>query len=294
MNRIKYLIIILALFIVGCSDTDNPSVPDSGDLTLNLTGLENLGPNFQYEGWIMVDGTPKTTGVFDVDNNGNLSRAKFNLNLDDLSKASAFILTIEPKPDNDPAPSDVHLVAGDFSGKTAQVNVGHMAALGNNFAGSAGKYILATPTDGMNTNEKSGIWFLDNSSGAPAVGLTLPVLPAGWIYEGWAVINGTPVTTGKFLSANAADDSAPYSGSMAGPPFPGEDFLVNAPAGLTFSTDLSGGMAVISIEPVPDNDPKPFALKPLAVMIPADAMEHTAYDMNLNLSSFPSGSVVKP
>jgi hypothetical protein len=295
MKTIKIIALITALFLAGCSDDDdnNPGTPNGNVLTLNLTGLENLGANYQYEGWIMVDGSPKTTGVFDVDDNGNLGKKQFTINADDLSKATAFILTIEPKPDNDPMPSDVHLVAGDFSGATASLNAGHMAALGNNFMNSSGKYILATPTDGMNTNEKSGIWFLDNSSGSPAAGLNLPQLPNGWVYEGWAVINGNPVTTGKFTSVSAADQDAPFSGSMPGPPFPGEDFLMNAPAGLTFPTDLAGGMGVISIEPVPDNDPKPFLLKPLAGQIPADAMDHTVYNLNQNLSSFPTGSAVR-
>ena len=87
-----------------------------------------------------------------------------------------------------------------------------------------------------------GVWFLDNSSGAPAVGLTLPTLPDGWIYEGWAVIDGVPVSTGTFSTVDAADNSATFSGSKAGPPFPGEDFLINAPGmWLTFPTDLKGG-----------------------------------------------------
>lgn len=74
------------------------------------------------------------------------------------------------------------------------------------------------------------------AASGPTAGLTLATLPAGWKYEGWAVINGTPVSTGTFTSASAADDSAPFSGATAGPPFPGEDFLQNAPSGLTFPT----------------------------------------------------------
>jgi hypothetical protein len=293
MKVLKIIILVSVLFLTGCSDDDNPSAPDPGNLVLNISGLENLGPNYQYEGWIMVDGAAKTTGVFDVNDNGNLVKTQFDLNADDLSKATAFILTIEPKPDNDPMPSDVHIIGGDFNGSTAPLNVAHMAALGNNFTGASGKYILATPTDGMGNNEKSGIWFLDNSSGMPAAGLNLPTLPNGWIYEGWAVINGIPVTTGKFNSVSAADQDAPFSGNMSGPPFPGEDFLMNAPSGLTFPTDLSGGIAVISIEPVPDNDSKPFLLKPLAGQIPSDAMDHVVYEISPNTSSFPTGTAVR-
>ncbi len=165
--------------------------------------------------------------------------------------------------------------------------------LGNDFMSAAGKYILATPTDGAETNEKSGIWFLSLASGSPAVGLTLPTLPAGWKYEGWVVTGGKPVTTGKFTAVDMVDESDPFSSTMPGPPFPGEDYLVNAPSGLTFPTDLSGGTAVISIEPEPDNSPAPFVLKPLVAAIPDPAMDHTTYDLTKNLSSFPTGTATK-
>ena len=140
------------------------------------------------------------------------------------------------------------------------------------------------------TNESSGIWFLNNSGSTPVAGLSLPTLPAGWKYEGWAVKNGTPISTGVFTNPSAADASSIYSGTTAGPAFPGEDFLVNAPSGLTFPTDLKGGMAVISIEPYPDNSPAPFLLKPLVHSIPADAAVHTVLNMNLNVASFPTGT----
>ena len=184
-------------------------------------------------------------------------------------------------------------LAGDFSGNTSNVSVSHPAALGNDFTSATGTYILATPTNGAMTNENSGIWFLDLSSGNPAQGLFLPTLPAGWKYEGWTVINGMPVTTGTFTSTTVVDDADPYSSTMPGPPFPGEDFLINAPSGLSFPTDIAGGTAVISIEPDPDNSPNPFTLKPLVGDIPMNATDHFNYDMSTNLSSFPTGTVTR-
>lgn len=156
-----------------------------------------------------------------------------------------------------------------------------------------GKFILATPTDGPDTNEDSGIWFLSLAGGSPAKGLVLPTLPAGWKYEGWAVINGKPVTTGTFLKTDMPDESGTFSGPLPAPPFPGEDFLVNAPAGLTFPASLKGGAAVISIEPVPDNSPAPFLLKPLAAGISSNALVHTDILLHQNLGSFPTGTVHK-
>ena len=87
-----------------------------------------------------------------------------------------------------------------------------------------------------------------------------------------------------------ADDAAPFSGSMSGPAYPGEDLLENAPSGLNFPLNLAGGTAVISIEPSPDNSAAPFLLKPLVGAISASADDHVNYQMDQNLS-FPTGSV---
>lgn len=283
------MLLIVALMISSCEKE-----PESTTASFNLAidGLEDLGSAAVYEGWIIVDGSPVTTGIFSVDADGNLSKSSFSVDKDDLSNASTFVLTIEPSPDNDPAPSSVHILAGDFSGDNASLTIDHDAALATDLSSSAGNYILATPTDGSDNNEKSGIWFLDISSGAPAQGLTLDALPAGWIYEGWVVIDGSPVSTGTFRDIADADNAAPFSGTEAGPPFPGEDFLNNAPAGLSFPTDLAGGTAVISIEPVPDNSAAPFTLKPLVSPIAADVLDHVTYTMGQNLS-FPTGTVVR-
>ena len=281
----------LTIALIGISTLVACKKDEKGNLNVNITGLEDLGSNYAYEGWLIVDGSPVSAGIFNVDANGNMDKTSFELDQDDIDGASAYVLTIEPSPDSDSDPSSTHIVAGDFSGGSASVTIGHGSALGNSFASSAGSYILATPTDGMMNNENSGIWFLDPAAG-PGASLDLPTLPAGWKYEGWAVVNGTPVSTGTFTDVAAADEAAPYSGSMAGPPFPGEDLLMNAPSGLTFPTDLAGGTAVISIEPYPDNSTAPFLLKPLVGMIPANAVDHTSYDMDNNASaSSPTGTV---
>ena len=255
-------------------------------LILNLTGLEELGVDFVYEGWLIVNGSPVSTGTFSsID-----FPQSFTVDKSDLELAVTFVLTIEPAVGDVPAPSDVHILAGDFSGNSGSLSISHGAALGNDFSIASGKFILATPTDGANTNENSGIWFLDLATGAPTVGLSLPTLPAGWMYEGWVVSGGSPISTGTFTSVTGVDNFNGFSGVMDGPPFPGEDFLTNAPAGMTFPLDLSGGKAVISIEPYPDNSPNPFLLKPLVGDIPANALDHTTYNLGQNLN-FPTGTV---
>lgn len=289
----KKLIPFLTALLIFTACKKNSS-SDTGMLSLNITGLSDLGTDYRYEGWIITGGAPVSTGVFSVDAAGNMSATSFNVDKTDLANATAFVLTIEPFPDADPAPSSTHLLAGSFSGSSAGISIGDMKALGNDFSSATGKYVLATPTDGGGTNEKSGLWFLDLTGGSPAAGLNLPVLPDGWAYEGWAVTGGVPLTTGKFTANSGADMSAPYSGAMVGPPFPGEDFLTNAPAGMTFPLDLSGGKAVITIEPSPDNSPMPFGiLKPLVADIPASATDHTTYSMMSGAAEFPSGTATR-
>lgn len=286
---------ISAFIMAGCDKDKDDDKIDTKMLNLDIKGLGDLGNDYAYEGWIMVDGTPHSTGTFSVDGNGGLSKSQFELNPEDLDKATAFIVTIEPSPDNDASPSGVHLMAGNFSGSTANLTVDHGSAIGTNFSNASGKYILSTPTDGdITTNEKSGVWWMDPSKG-PGRGLELPELATGWNYEGWAVINDIPVSTGKFSSVTTADASSAYSGSETnGPPFPGEDFLMNAPEGLTFPVDLSGAKIIISVEPDPDNSPGPFFLKPLKSDLANPATEHMLYNMKNNASeSNPTGTVTR-
>lgn len=279
-NKLATAIALGAFAIVSC----NPEESTTKNLTLDFDNLESLGTDYQYEGWIMVDGSPVTTGTFTLNDNGEMSQSSFELDVDQLDNATAFILTIEPSPDPDPSPSDVHVVAGDFSGDNASLNIEHQAALGNDFKNASGSYIIATPTDGgMETNEESGIWFLDPSG--PAASLDLPTLPAGWTYEGWGVINGVPVSTGTFLGATGSDNSAVFSGSAGAPPFPGEDFLNDAPDGLTFPTSMANGAVVISIEPVPDNSPAPFTLKPLFHGVSSSPETHMLTPMENNIAN---------
>ena len=295
-KTIYFLILIIGLTtIVSCSvDDDPPVVITDKTLTLNINELEDVGENFIYENWLIVNGSPVSAGTFSVNTEGVLSKTLFTIPSTVLDNATQYVLTIEPDQDTDPTPSKVHVLAGDFISNSAEVSIEHSAALGTNFSTAAGNYILATPTDGNNSNnENSGVWWLDNSTAIKEAGLTLPSLPEGWEYEGWAVIDGTPVSTGKFTSVSGADSTMAFSGPMGGPPFPGEDFLINAPEGLTFPLDLSGQVVVISVEPTPDTSPKPYSIKPLAGLVPLDAADHALLPMvnqGVNLVTFGSVS----
>jgi len=262
--------------------------PETDILTLNFDGLTNLGPDYVYEGWIIVAGSPITTGTFTVDDEGNLSQNFFEIDAMDLMMATKFVLTIEPADDPDPAPAATHYLAGDFSSETAPLTVDDPAALGNDFMSAMGPYILNTPSTADNDDDyHAGIWWLDPMAG-PGATLVLPTLPDGWVYEGWVVGDGGPVTTGKFTEVDEADfdGAGPTSGPDGFPPFPGQDYVDPL-------MSLIGYTAVISIEPMPDNSPAPFALKPLVDMNIEDVGIGVLQSMNNNAGSFPTGSAIK-
>ena len=282
-------VLTLGMLATSCSNDDD-NVLSVSNLVLNLNGLEALGDDFVYEGWLIVNGNPVSTGTF----SSVTFPQSFSVNIEDLRNATTFVLSIEPAVDNDPAPAATKILAGDFNGNSANINSNGIVG---DFSTSTGNYILATPTDADNTNEESGVWFLDNSSGSAVDGLNLPILPQGWKYEGWAVMNGMPISTGTFTDVSDFDENATSSSFKGaagdGPAYPGEDYLQNAPAGLTFPTDLRGATIVISVEPSPDNSLAPFTLKPLAHMVPAAAMTHTTIAMGTGPVTSLTGTVTR-
>jgi len=286
-----FLLSSLALLSFSCSDDNDDNPPATANLEINLDGLEDLGADYVYEGWIIVDEVPVTTGVFTVDANNDLSETIFTVDAAQLAAATAFVLTIEPTNDPDTAPSETKFLSGNFDGTTASVTINQQIG---DFSSASGTFFLRTPTDeadGVNNgNDFNGVWF--GTPGAPPTpNFNLPALGEGWRYEGWVVVPGVgPITTGQFTDASAqvADLASPYSGPNPGPPIPGEDFFENAPEGVTFPLDVREKTVVISVEPYPDNSPAPFLLKPLVGTAGQDTAP-TTYDLDLNLDSLPTG-----
>ena len=258
---------------------DSEDAMMKGTLTLSFTNFPNLGPDWAYEGWLIVNGKPVTTGVFTVDDKGMASTTEFPVDAHALKNATAFVLTIEPNPDENPAPSAIHILGGDFRDDTATLTVSHSLALGVDFNGVQVSYILGAPSSEMAAKDyRKGIWWPN---------LKLPDLPQGWVYEGWVVGPDGPISTGRFTSGDMADSdgNGPTAGPKPGPSFPGQDFI-NPPIDLT-----SGYAAVISIEPEPDYSPLPFALKPFIDERIEDVGDHGSQDMETRTDGFPMGTV---
>jgi len=263
------------------ADEEDAMADDEGaghTLSLANAGLETLGADAVYEGWVVIDGEAVTTGRFNVNADGEIEGENGEGHVFEIPQANveAVVISIEPADDPDPAPADAKVLAGDVVDGEAVLTIDHAAALGTDFSEAAGVYILGTPSDGDGNNELSGVWFIDLPT---STGLDLPELPAGWVYEGWAVIDGVPVTTGRFTDPGTPDDFAGYSGPEDFPVFPGEDFIINAPEGLTFPTDLRGGTLVISVEPEFDDSPAPFVLKPLVGEVPEGIGDHVLQEL---------------
>ncbi len=307
----KHLILALvtfSLFFISCKDDDEGANSDDGSvkkqITLNITGLEELGSDFVYEGWIITGGKPVSTGTFtDVSTN-----QVFEVDEKKLDSASAFVLSIEPAGETGTdaeTPSGTKLLEGLFSGETATLTIKSVldSVKVDSLAGTvSGKFFLRSPTDEAsgtenNGNDESGIWFGMPGDSLTA-GLKLPALKSGWKYEGWVVADSTNVlSTGTFTAFDVADDNAgsdtSFSGTEnAGPPIPGEDFFNNAPDSLEFPLDVRGKTIVISIEPFPDNSPAPFLLKPLKGTA-GDETAPATNDLTFDSASFPSGTVTR-
>ncbi|MFW9856939.1 MAG: hypothetical protein ACFFFG_17955 [Candidatus Thorarchaeota archaeon] len=297
MNKKAKNWIILPTFLIGfllliqLNTILVSAAEQSNDVTLSFTNLANPGED-HYEGWVIVDGSPISTGKFTLNSTGDIVDLeanpidKFTVEFDP-ELATDFVLSLEPSGDTDSVPSAIKPLAGKITNNEA--TLAHNIGVG--LSSISGGYILASPTD-PSVSDLSGIWFLDPTSGTPVESLDLPDLSeTDWVYEGWVVLNGTAVTTGTFDNGSMADAFDGYSGTAGGPPFPGEDFIQNAPSGLTFPTDISGSTVVISVEPRMDNDAAPFQFKPLVGTVPSNAVDHTFYQLEDKTNTLPTGMV---
>ncbi len=298
-NKIVFGLLSLALSACG-SDSDSNEAPNTDDSTPSQTqtvsfefnGIESMSGQ-HYEGWIITADGAKSTGRFNINGDGAIvsvdvdgnelsvlgqSAADFEVNAD-LDTASTFVLTIEPNGDTDPSPSSIHYVGGNFSDGETTAVLSHASSIAQSFNEVTGSFFLATPTNGASTHNQ-GVWYIEGGAASLA---SLPSLDSNWLYEGWVVntSTGEVVSTGTFSSPSGADSDGAgvTAGPNAAPPFPGQDYI--NPAKI-----LNDGshMMVISVEPSPDFDPKPFTLKPLGKLVPEGAAVTTTINLD-NISN---------
>jgi len=114
------------------SDETEFSIKLSDQAMIELHGLPALAPDKAYEGWLVSDDGPQSTGILSPDTDGNVSQSYMLMDSDGnptwenlYARFHTFVISIEPVPDTDPAPSAdkpyVHTIpAGAFA------HVGHL------------------------------------------------------------------------------------------------------------------------------------------------------------------------
>ncbi|MEM6998057.1 MAG: anti-sigma factor [Patescibacteria group bacterium] len=310
MKSTSNILVVLALLVVlgvgvfaitggdDSSDSDGTATTNSQTTEREVAGESNINLPFDlsltnlatldagvYEGWV-VRGDDKTSfGTFNMNAAGEIIG---DLSYDgDLQAGDTVAISIEPDNDADPEPSATIILAGEVTDGAAEL------AFPLDISSFAGEYILGTPTTNATDDETAGIWF--TSSGTNTL-LDIPDAPDGWIYEGWAVVDGVPYTTGQFTDPSGADNFDGYSGPDGGPAKPGEDFITNLPGGVEGPLDLATGTSkvVVSIEPYQNgSDPTgagPAQIKPLSHDIGEGVADHTRFSLDLN-TDLPTGSV---
>lgn len=295
MKKINFLGLFAAAAIAAsCSGDDSV---DRSDITLDISGLEKLDSNAEYQAWIVSGGKDISLGRFtDV----NFPKT-FSALTGQVNDATQFKLSIEPGNDPSTAISESVLVSGTFVGNAATVDV--TQTLGS-YSSASGQFVLQTPTDNVNTNENSGLYWYIPSTGQ--AGLTLPTLPSGWKYEGWVTLPGSngdvDLSTGRFTKVNGADEADPYSFNInPAPNFPGEDFInttILSKDGVNTQPNLLNKKVFITIQPVFNGDSDsqsitPFVLRPLTATVTEQAGSSVTNKMQVNTASFPVGRVTR-
>jgi hypothetical protein len=294
----KYLILLFAAsgFIFGgCEYFENSDTRSISQLEVNLSGLPTIPDTMTFVGWFdNDDGDPVKAFTLDADANGNLVYSTTSEPLQHLQNAQIFNVTIERKAvlnDSDFVPSGRLILSGRFKLGNASLA---FAETVNDFSAYSDSAVfnLSTPTDGPNTNELSGVWFVDslNLPAGPIAGLYLPALLSGWIYEGWVEVGGVLLSTGRFTIAASSDNFSGYSGSGAKYNYPGEDFLNNPPAGVTFPLDLSNAKVYVTFELDNGEDSgQAPSYKIFEATIPSGAQSGVTYPLQLSSPNLPGG-----
>ncbi|MEQ9105655.1 MAG: hypothetical protein RIE53_13275 [Rhodothermales bacterium] len=295
----RYLpVLLVILFVAGCDSTSSSDEPANRfRITLDVDGLVPLQDGFRYQVWAMVDNTPVGSTVFNVNENGqfvnNLGQiVSRTLSMSaNVARATTVMVTINGKTDSGTVPSNRVLMAGDVDNGGVTLSVDHPLALGAELGGPfTGAFQLATPSDTNPNNELGGLWFGTGQGAQLQPTLDLPELPSQWIYEGWiSLSDGTVFSTGKFSRGDRFDESNPHSFQDV-PLVPGEDFLLDPPAGVTFPPDFSGAAVFVTVEMAEDdNRSTPFAVRLLEGSVPASPQPRTPYALQSS-TSVPGGS----
>lgn len=257
MKNILLMISGILLFnFTACDYFEHSDTLNSSTIEFSISGLPAIPDSMTFVTWFENEDTSQSVPVIlfsgDAENGTLTYNSEKPLRM--LQTAQLFWVTIERKSLLDTLPPTAPVNSRKILGGRF-VNGGCNLGIGENifnFDISSAVYNLLTPTDSLNANPLSGIWFVDSLDQVIAPGLDLSELFGGWRYEGWVEINGILISTGRFSSPRGTDQANLYGSTLPPLPFPGEDFIANPPAGVTFPINLSGAKVYITLE-VNDN-----------------------------------------
>jgi len=296
----RSVLLVAVALLPACGDP--PVVPsplpralgDVRGVIAVFEGLRTLPEEVGIYG-LWISSTDKTgfLGTFNinasgqtVDSNGNLIE-RFTTPDVNLANALSVVVTIELNTSNPETPSGNVILQGPFDEGVARLRVPIPEAINS----AAGTYRVFTPTDGPNTNEASGVWAID-AEGNPT--LDLPEATAGYVYEHFIFIEGREIIMGRFNVTDELDSVNAYIDDLFPPPeVPGDDFLRNDPAGLTFPTNLGGSRLIVTLEPRILDNIHPSQLVVLEATLPLGLVGGETITMFNRTTNFPTGTVIQ-
>lgn len=323
MRKIAFL--CMCLSAIACNETNEVVAPNQSRISLSLQNLPPLDGG-HYQLWATFfdfnkpnggdspthEGEFVSLGEFKVIEGGALRNlhggdARFGLPAGENPQLLRdIVITVQAEQNGnfakplDDEPGSI-LIGGAFRGNAAtaiaDLDVAYADAFKTDFASATGKCTIVCPTSPADSS--SGVWFVDLSGASPAAGLkNLPALPREWGYEGWIVDRSVQagqsplsISAGKFIRADSADFDGAGPNSGTGTPFnfPGQDFVQG-----TFRPNLMSGQFyfAVTIEPFPDNSPKPFSLQLLSTSSSIPIQTRLQNMVNVVNRSLPTAKVV--
>lgn len=295
-------VLLLSLVTAGCDSggTGGTEDPILLNMQLDVNELPPLGGSNNYRAWAVLPTRFLGSDLFNLTETGQYvnSTGQFISNTftfgDAIGETTKVLISVENKDGSEDAPSSTIVLAGDIVDFQADLTVTHPDALGEGFDSASGVFSLLTPSDADDTNETEGIWFVESiSAGNWTTGLSLPARPEGWLFEGWVEVADTVLSTGRFDSATGADMDSPFMTDLVREfiDYPGEDFFMQPPPGVTFPPDFSNARVFVTLEPDPDGQPAPFAIEILSGTVSATPEPLTNYELQGGLVA-PTGSAL--
>ena len=299
MRHFGLPLVLAGLFMAGCdSGGEDPDDMETGSLILSVRDMTPVPNEYHMEGWVVTwDSQTKSIGKFAINESGVLvdlsgtpvTARRFDTNFA-LDSLQSMFVTIEPAGDTNDTPSNTRLMGGLFVDGQAALRAEDVEGIEDELILARGNYIVDSPTDGPGTNESSGVWFVNLTGGPPARGLRTAIPIQGWQYQGWIEFDGIPVDMGVIPNHTGADESSLHSGPLPGYNYPGEDFLINPPDGLSFPVSVGNAYLYVTLEPDPDPDPAPSQFKIFDARIPAQPVQGQTYNMENLIDGFPKGT----